>query len=329
MAATGAGKTVSGIALASRLKQRTLILVKSKDLAEQWRESIRRFTGLDAGQIGSGKNTEGEQFTVGLVQTLNKLDLSVLDYGLIIADECHNSPASQFYQVITSINARYKYGLSATPQRRDDMEFMIHAALGPIVAEVMQEQLGDKVLPVEVYPLRCPFQSEVDSWTGFINALVDDDYRNHLLVHIARKQVKPTIILTAQVRHAETLATLTAEAGLSPLLIHGKLPNKTRRERMQKAPDSNLIIGTAQLLGEGIDWPHLTVLIFAAPMSAVIDKANPAATKLIQSIGRCRRPYPGKKAALVIDLIDNCGFGFSAWRKRAHIYRLQGYKVAA
>ena len=55
VAATGAGKTVSGIAMASRLQQRTLILVKSKDLAEQWQRAIKQFTGLYAGLIGSGK----------------------------------------------------------------------------------------------------------------------------------------------------------------------------------------------------------------------------------------------------------------------------------
>ncbi len=94
VAATGAGKTVSGIALASRLKQRTLILVKSKDLAAQWIDAIKQFTGLDAGLIGGGKCNEGEQFTIGLTQTLSKRDLSELNYGLVIADECPQ-PASK------------------------------------------------------------------------------------------------------------------------------------------------------------------------------------------------------------------------------------------
>jgi len=60
-------------------------------------------------------------------------------------------------------------------------------------------------------------------------------------------------------------------------------------------------------------------------MSAVIHKeSDPAATKLIQSIGRIRRPYPGKTHACVIDLVDVCGFGIAAYRKRNQIYQLQG-----
>lgn len=330
VAATGAGKTVSGIALAARLGQRCLILVKSRDLAEQWQEAIKRFTGLDCGLIGGGKSVERQQFTIGLVQSLVKRDLSQLDYGLVIADECHNAPASQFYQVINGINARYKYGLSATPQRRDSMEFMIFASLGEICAEIEPGQLDGKVLPVVVQPIEIGFKGAVDSWGSFINALIDDEYRNRFIVGLARQQTAPTIILCSQVRHCEILTTLTAEAGLKPLLIHGQLSAKVRAERMVAAQDAQLIVGTSQLLSEGIDIPGLQVLIFAAPMSAVIDKeGDPAATKLIQSIGRCRRPYPGKERALVIDIVDKCGFGIAAYKKRRQIYNLQGFGWAA
>ena len=88
-----------------------------------------------------------------------------------------------------------------------------------------------------------------------------------------------------------------------------------------------LIIGTLSLLSEGIDLPHLSALIFAAPVSAVIDKENPAATRLIQSIGRCRRPYKNKTKAYVLDIVDGCGFGVSAFNKRMAIYQQQGFEV--
>ncbi|WP_432741571.1 DEAD/DEAH box helicase family protein [Methylobacter sp. G7] len=330
VAATGAGKTVSGIALAARLGQRCLILVNSGALATQWQAAGKQFTGLEFGMIGGGKNTQGEQFTIGLVQTLVNRNLSALDYGLVIADECHNAPASQFYTVINGINAQYKYGLSATPQRRDSMEFMIHAALGEITATIEADQLMGKVLPVEVRTINIDFDGEVNDWNGFVKTLIDDDSRNDWIIRLARQQVRPTIILCSQVRHCEILTTLAAEAGLKPLLIHGQLQAKVRAERMAAAQTARLIIGTAQLMGEGLDIPHLEVLIFAAPMSAVIEKAGePAATKLIQSIGRCRRPFKGKTHAIVYDLIDRCGFGIAAAKKRGQIYRLQGFEVGA
>ncbi len=79
VAPTGAGKTTMGIEIASRLGERCLILVKSTDLANQWIQAIKKFTGLDCGLIGGGKYKEGKEFTVALVQTLVKSDLT-LDY---------------------------------------------------------------------------------------------------------------------------------------------------------------------------------------------------------------------------------------------------------
>jgi len=329
VAATGAGKTVSGIALASRLKQRTLILVKSKDLANQWREAIKQFTGLEAGLIGGGKNKEGEQFTVGLTQTLSKRDVSDLQYGLVIADECHNLPANQAFAVMNGLQCQYRYGLSATPQRRDNMEFMIYGAIGGICAEINQEQLEGKVLPVCVKAIQHEFDADVESWAEFITALVDDESRNLKIVAHAMKssQTMGTVILCAQVRHCEILDSMCRERGVSALVLHGQLPAKVRIERMEQAAESQLIIGTLSLLSEGIDLPHLSALIFGAPVSAVIDKENPAATRLIQSIGRCRRPYPNKSKAFVLDIIDECGFGVSAWNKRATIYQQHGFEV--
>lgn len=329
IAATGSGKTVSGIALAAQLKQRTLILVKSKDLAIQWIEAIQQFTGLDAGLIGAGKNTEGAEFTIGLTQTLSKRDLSDFNYGLVIADECHNLPANQAYKVMNGLDCKFKYGLSATPNRRDKMEFMIDAAVGPICSEINQNQLLGNVLPVRITTTEEAFYGDVDSWADFMNVLVDDKSRNNMIVTRAIQSSKKmgTIVLCSQVRHCELLFSLCIQLDTKPLVLHGQLTAKVRAERMAQAPDAALIIGTLSLLSEGIDLPHLSALIFAAPVSASLDKENPTATRLIQSIGRCRRPFKGKSQADVLDIIDNHPFGMSAYRKRYEIYRQQGFMV--
>ncbi|WP_333873785.1 DEAD/DEAH box helicase [Methylobacter sp.] len=147
---TGAVKTTMGIELAARLGERCLILVKSIDLAKQWQAAIKRFTGLDCGLIGGGKCQEGEVFTVGLTQTLVKHESS-LNYGLVIMDDCHNIPAAQAYIVINRQKAKYRFGLSTTLQRRDNLEFMVHAALGPIMAEVKAGEVGATTISRQVY----------------------------------------------------------------------------------------------------------------------------------------------------------------------------------
>ncbi|MCX7087960.1 MAG: DEAD/DEAH box helicase [Methylococcales bacterium] len=330
VAATGSGKTISAIAMAGRLQQRALVLVKSKDLAQQWRDAIKQFTGLDAGLIGGGKNTEGEQFTIGLIQSLCKRDLVELNYGLVIADECHNVPAQQAYSVINGINARYKFGLSATPQRRDNLEFMIHAALGDVVSEIEARELEGKVLPAHITSVKMPFYGTPETWAEFLTALVNDDSRNQYIIGKAIKSAQKmgTIILCAQVGHCEMLGVMAQERGVNALVLHGQLPSKERASRMARAHESPLIIGTLSLLSEGIDLPHLSSLIFASPVSAEPNRESPAATRLMQSIGRCRRPYPNKIRAYILDICDQTPFGYSASKKRMAIYQQQGFAVA-
>jgi superfamily II DNA or RNA helicase len=328
VAPTGAGKTTMGIEIAARLGQRCLILVKSKDLTEQWRQAIKRFTGLDAGLIGGGKWDEGQCFTIATVQTLVKHEGS-LNYGLVLVDECHNVPAEQAYTVINRQSARYRFGLSATPQRRDSLEFMIHAALGPVVAEIKQSEVEGAVLPVVVETLYYPLQGNPQSWAAFNKLLADDPYRNQLIVNqaISASHTAGTAILTSTIEHAERLHQLITQHGRDSLLLHGQLPAKVRAERMAAAASHQIIVGTLSLLSEGIDWPHVGAVVFAAPVSAEVARQTPAATRLLQSIGRARRPFPGKQYARIIDIIDRHPFGWSAGKKRGEIYRQQGFEV--
>jgi len=209
------------------------------------------------------------------------------------------------------------------------MEFMIHGAVGQVISQIEQDQLQGKVLPVCVSTLDMPFNAEVESWSEFLNVLVDNEQRNKVIVKRAVKASKTmgTIILCSQIRHCEQLGAMCNELGVYPLVLHGQLPSKTRAERRAIAPEAQLIIGTLSLLSEGIDLPHLSALIFASPVSASVDRDNPAATRLIQSIGRCRRPHKNKTKAHVLDIVDQCGFGVSAFNKRAVIYQQQEFEV--
>ena len=279
--------------------------------------------------IGGGQWTEGEAFTVGLVQTLSKRSES-LDYGLVIIDECHQIPAQQAYEVVNSQAAKYRYGLSATPQRRDNLEMLIYASIGPVIAEVEAHEVQGAVLPVTVKAIKYPCAVNPESWTDFINQLANDEGRSYLIAGYANKACQQigTVVLTSTIAHAETLAIMVKEHyGIDALLLHGQLPAKIRAERMARASQAQLIIGTLSLLSEGIDWPHVGAIIFASPVSAVIDKENPAATRLLQSIGRARRPFEGKSKAYVLDIIDQHAFGESAWYKRSQIYKRQGFEV--
>lgn len=53
-------------------------------------------------------------------------------YGMLIMDECHHAGSATAIEVLQKVNARYVYGVTATPKRGDNLEKIIHMLLGPI-----------------------------------------------------------------------------------------------------------------------------------------------------------------------------------------------------
>ena len=88
---------------------------------------------------------------------------------------------------------------------------------------------------------------------------------------------------------------------------------------MEAITEHRLTIGTTGLLGEGLDIKAWTTLLLVNPISSRV--------KLLQAIGRVVRPDEGKKGCYVVDLIDNCPFSYSSYKKRLTIYKEKGYTL--
>lgn len=151
----GAGKTSTGVAVIERLQQRTLILVHTKDLARQWVERIQgteempgQLVGVTVGTVGGGRKStdEGADVVVATVQTLATWSWRDLlrwgrGFGLVIMDEAHHAPAETFLAVLNGLPARYRVGLTATPEREDGMGDLLWAAFGEVLFEVPRAEL--------------------------------------------------------------------------------------------------------------------------------------------------------------------------------------------
>ena len=102
----------------------------------------------DIGQIGQGKWKEGARITVATVQTIwKKYKDGLLDDGFfdewdcVIVDECHHVTAETIQVIVGSFNAKYRFGVSATPDRKDDkFEFALDV-LGEVFWQDDEEEL--------------------------------------------------------------------------------------------------------------------------------------------------------------------------------------------
>ena len=139
-ATTAFGKTVAAIGLIAKHSVNTLILVHTKALLDQWVQRLEQFLVIDdVPVIEKGKHKKNLSPIGTLTSTGNKLhgiiDIALMqscisdgevrpivkDYGQVIADECHHVSAVNFEQILKTVNARYVYGLTATPIRKDGM----------------------------------------------------------------------------------------------------------------------------------------------------------------------------------------------------------------
>ena len=124
-APVGWGKSFTGLGLAYELQLKTLIVVHTIKLREQWRDDIKEQFGFEAGIIGSGNFKTAPPIVVANVQTLAKVaDKYHRAFGLILLDECHHTPSSTFTKVIASSKAMYKIGFTATIARRDQKQIL-------------------------------------------------------------------------------------------------------------------------------------------------------------------------------------------------------------
>jgi len=171
----GAGKTVVGLAIMSRLQTNTLILTPNTVAARQWIEEIARKTRIPADFVGeySGERKEIKPVTVANYQILTYRSsrngdfphfelFNQRDWGLIIYDEVHLLPAPVF-RITAEIQARRRLGLTATLVREDGREEDVFSLIGPKKYDVPWKQLEQQgwIATAECHEIRMPLPNEL------------------------------------------------------------------------------------------------------------------------------------------------------------------------
>ena len=133
----GFGKTVCALWVVSTLGRRTLVLVHTSALADQWSERVRTFLpGARVGRIQQDVvDVEGCDVVIGMIQSVvrREYDRSVLSsFGTLVVDEAHHIAAPWFSVALRKLPTRYVLGLSATPDRKDGLGRILPWMLGEV-----------------------------------------------------------------------------------------------------------------------------------------------------------------------------------------------------
>ena len=100
---------------------------------------------------------------VGSMYSKGKFNDLINSYGMVIMDECHHAASNTSMELLQRINAKYVYGVSATPKRGDSLDKIIYMLLGPLrhrftALERAQEQgIGHYFVPRYTRVVDTPF----------------------------------------------------------------------------------------------------------------------------------------------------------------------------
>ena len=353
-AATAFGKTVVCSYLIAERKVNTLILLQSKDLLNQWVEELNKFleireeppeyetkTGRKKkrssviGMLHGSKNTLTGIVDVAMVGSMyskGKYNELLNSYGMVIMDECHHAASNTSMELLQKINAKYVYGVSATPKRGDSMEKMIYMLLGPLrhrftaMERAKEQGIGHYFVPR--YTRTVDTADSKEDINKAYSLISTSKSRNEMIVHDVRTSVSQKhtpVILTRFKEHAKLLSDILKDDADHVFLLYGDNSDKENiaiREKLKQVSEeeSLILIATGQKIGEGFDFPRLDVLMLAAPVSFE--------GRLEQYVGRLNRDYKGKEAVYVYDYIDShMKFFCNMYTKRLRTYKKIGFSI--
>ena len=376
VAPTGFGKTVIAAGLIAEKGVNTLVLVPKSSLLEQWRDSLCKFLQIDeeaptlltptgrkarhqpgkVGVIGGGKRLPSGLVDIALVPSLieggaipgdRRVSELVSGYGMVLVDEAQHVPASGLVEVLKASRARYVFGLTATPKRKDKLERALQLFLGPVRMKVQgngRAAAGGvrRVLVPRFTGVRISDEANVGDWNALLDLVCKHEERNALIVYdacAAALQGRYPIVLTRRVEHAKTLSSLIEKRlrhewhmasikGVeepSVVTLVGSDDAKAKRERLEqlcKLPPERIacIVATDSYVGEGFDEPRLDTLLLAAPVAWE--------GLLTQLVGRIQRDLPGKRSPQVYDYVDEMvPLLARQWHERLKAYARLGYVV--
>lgn len=253
---------------------------------------------------------------------------------LTYADECHHAASATAQEILKKVNAKYVYGVSATPMRSDNLEKINYMLLGPIrhkftaIDRAVEQGIDHLVIPR--YTRVINTSEKKNEIHDFYKLVCSNEIRSTQILEDIKNCVeagRTPVVLTRFKEHAKYLYEHAKAYADYVYILYGDNPNKeneTIRKQLKKIPkDKSLIlVATGQKIGEGFDLPRLDTLMLAVPVSyeGVLE----------QYVGRLNRDYDGKKDVVVYDYIDSHIRVFEKmYLKRLRTYRKIGFRVMA
>lgn len=327
--ATGTGKTTTAVLDAKRCGGRVLFIAHTQELVDQATKRFRElWTNITVGRYCEAIKQPRAHVVCGSVQSvaLHLDDFKNDDFDYLIVDEAHHAAADTYQKVLAYFKPAFTLGLTATPERADDKSIL---DIFKNTAHKLDIQTAVEI--GELVPVRCiRIHTNIDLTKVRFNSVqynirdleskIYVPERNRLIVGTWLQYVrdKRTVVFCASVKHAQQIAALFREQGISAAAVSGGMKQSERREFQDKFVNREIqVLCACDLLNEGWDCPEIEVLFMARPtMSKVL---------YTQQLGRGMRLYSGKESLMVFDFVDNAS-QYNTPYSLHRLFRLKDYQ---
>ena len=321
----GTGKTQIALAFAATCETRTLVIVHTEDILNQWVEYAK--AAVEGATVGiiRGKKIEIGDITIGTVQTLTRLVSSKppkfwRQFGCVIADEAHHVSAPSWEVVLNAQTARYRFGFTASPTRADGLERSMKFIVGPII----HRQEFSSPVNLKVVRARTKFGFRYRGtydWGRLLRALIADKRRNRHIARLVDREISrghSVLVLSRRIAHLENIA---AAMQSDSEILTGQKTSAFRRTTLDnfRAGEVRCLLAT-QLADEALDVPRLDRVFLVHP--------GKAEGRIIQQIGRAIRKHPEKQDARIYDFVDwRVRILRRQWSERRRVYQKNNIKI--
>ena len=316
------GKTFTGLAIAGKLGQKTLVIVHTVPLRNQWAKEVEKVYGIKPGIIGSGKFDLDAPIVIGNTQSLYRnIEKIRKEFGTIILDEMHHVSSPTFSKVIDTNYCRYKIGLSGTIERKDGKHVVFRDYFGSKVFKPPKENFMTPIVDIVKSEIRF-MDGARTPWANRVTALANNEEYRHTVAMLAAfyaAKGHKVLVVSDRVHFLRTCAELVGEKAIC---VTGEVPHEQRETLINEINYGNkeILFGTQAIFSEGISVNSLSVLILGTPINN-----EPLLTQLV---GRVIREQEGKQTPVIVDIHLKGNTARKQASNRMGYYMKQGWKIS-
>ena len=313
---TGAGKTVVFAHLAHQMLEhlggrRALVIAHREELIEQAAAKLLAVDPmLRVGIVKAQRdNHHDADVIVASVQTLAvpKRREAIRDIGLIIVDECHHAAARTYMGVLEHFGAWRGVpvaGFTATMTRTDGglaevwEEVVFRLDILDMISDGYLCDVRGKRITVDTLDLDKVRTRGGDLVEGQLGKALEDAGALDAIAkaYLQHAGDRAGVVFTPTVATAQAAAASLRAAGITSAPVWGDMGRDERRATLaQYAAGDVQVLTNCMVLTEGFDAPHTSCIVVARPTK------SPGL--YVQMVGRGLRPAPGKRDALLLDVM--------------------------